>query len=85
VKSTLFDDLDPQSAIGGLEDVADELREIASHNECVLSFLDNHQNEVAGREYDVCVADAEATQHRARAAVEAISKTILWLRLEERK
>jgi hypothetical protein len=83
VKSTLFDDLDPQSVISGLQDVADELREMASHNECVLDFLDNHRDELVGREYDVCVADAEATQHRARAAAEAVSKTILVLKLRE--
>jgi hypothetical protein len=52
-------------------------------NEGTLAFLDAHQDELAGREYDMAVADSEAVQRRARSAVEAIDKTILWLTLKK--
>ena len=40
---TLFDDLNPENVILGLEDVADELKKICTANDCVLDFLDGHR------------------------------------------
>jgi len=77
----VFNDLSPQEFIDFILNVADELREVCSHNEGTLAFLRAHQDELAGREYDVAVADAEAIQRRARSGVEAIDRTILWLTL----
>jgi hypothetical protein len=83
VRPVVFDDLRPQEFIDFILSLAEEFKEVCSHNEATLDFLDAHEDELAGREYDMAVADAEAIQRRARSAVEATDKTIVWLTLQK--